>query len=225
MPIGVGYFAVSFALGIAARNAGFTAPQATVMSALISASAGQYAGIMLAAQGATYLEAAIMEMIANARYLLMSFSLGQKFDKGTPLLHRMVVANWITDEIFALSVSVPGKLNPFYTYGIVSVAAPGWTIGTCLGVVVGNILPVRVVSALSVGLFGMFLAIIIPPARHSRILAGLIAFSMFASWLFQTFSLTARIAPGIRTILLTALISLGAAILFPHQEQEEETDA
>ena len=123
-PIAVGYFAVSFALGIAARNVGFTALQATVMSALFNASAGEYAAIMMAGTGASVLEAVIMEAVANARYLLMSFSLSQKLDPSLSTGHRLLLSNYITDEFFALSVAVPGYLNPFYTYGMISLAAP-----------------------------------------------------------------------------------------------------
>lgn len=169
IPIALGYFAVSLALGIAARNAGLTAPQATLASFLLNASAGEYVGFTLIAAGAGYLEVALMEMIANARYLLMSCSLSQKLSPDTPLLHRMLIGYAVTDEIFGISVTVPGNLSPYYTFGAMLVAIPGWSSGTFLGVVLGNILPARVVSALGVGLFGMFIAIIIPRQEKIRL--------------------------------------------------------
>jgi len=221
-PIGVGYFAVSFAFGISARNAGFSALEAGVMSALCSASAGQFAGITLAASGASLAEMALMELIVNARYLLMSCALTQKLDPKLRTGHRLVLSNYITDEIFGLSVTVPGTLNPFYTYGIVSMASPGWIAGTVLGVIMGNILPSSVVSALSVGLYGMFLAIIIPPARKSKVIAFLVPLSMAASFLFSKLNDAGvfRVSEGNRIILLTLVISLLAAVLFPHEEKE-----
>ena len=149
IPIMLGYFAVSIALGISARNAGMTAPQATLASALIMASAGQYIGFTLIAAGASYLEVMVMEAIANARYLLMSCALSQKVDGDLPLRHRLLMGLWITDEIFGVSVSVEGRLNPYYNYGMAAVATPGWALGTLTGVVLGNVLPVRVVSALA----------------------------------------------------------------------------
>jgi predicted branched-subunit amino acid permease len=220
-PIGVGYFAVSFALGIAARNAGFTALQATAMSALCSASAGQFAGITLANAGASYLEMAAMELIVNARYLLMSTALTQKLDPKLSTGHRLILANYVTDEIFGLSVTVPGKLNPFYSYGLITMASPGWTFGTCLGVIMGNVLPANIVSALSVGLYGMFLAIIIPPTRKSGILACLVPVSMAMSWLFTRMNDLGifKMSGGNRIIFLTVFISLIAAIFFPHKEE------
>ena len=221
IPIMLGYFAVSIALGISARNAGMTAPQATLASALIMASAGQYIGFTLIAAGASYLEVMVMEAIANARYLLMSCALSQKVDPSLPLRHRMLMGLWITDEIFGLSVSVEGRLNPYYIYGMAAVATPGWALGTLTGVVLGNVLPARVVSALSVGLFGMFMSIFVPYARRFKIVAGLVAVSFAASYLFNTLACFDGISSGMKIIILTVVISLGAALLFPLKEEGE----
>ena len=220
LPIALGYFAVSFTLGITARNAGLSAIQAMVASLTNNASAGEYAAFALIAAGASYLEVAVMTLISNARYLLMSCALSQKLPPHTPLRHRLLVAYDITDEIFGISVARPGYLNPWYTYGAMSVAIPGWGIGTFLGVVMGNVLPLRLVSALSVGLYGMFLAIIIPPARHSRVIAGLVAISFAASFLANRWELLAGVSSGVKTIVLTVVIALAAAILFPVREEE-----
>ena len=222
-PIGVGYFGVAFALGIAARNAGFSALQAGVMSAVCTASAGEFAGVTVAAASGTFLEMALIELVVNARYLLMSCALTQKLSPKLGTLHRMILANFVTDESFGLSVSVPGTLNPFYSYGVISVSWPGWIAGTVLGVIMGNVLPANVVSALSVGLYGMFLAIIIPPTRTNHVLAGLVPVSMAISWIFTKLN-DAGILPlssGNRIILLTVAISLAAAALFPHDDPED----
>lgn len=218
MPICLGYLAVSFTLGITARNAGLTAWQAFLASLTTNASAGQYAGFTVIAAAGSYMEMAIMELVANARYLLMSCSLSQKLGSETGLLHRLLVGFDVTDEIFGVSVSVPGKLNPFYNYGMMAVAIPGWSLGTLFGVIMGNVLPDNIVSALSVGLYGMFIAIIIPPARKNKVLAGLIIISMAASYLFSRQPLLAQISPGIRTIILTVVIAGIAAVLFPVKE-------
>ena len=133
VPIALGYFAVAFTLGIAARNAGFSAFQAAVSSLLNHASAGEYAVISLVAAGAGYWEMAVMALVSNARYLLMSCSLSQKLASDAPLVHRALVGFGITDEIFGVSAAVPGRLNPFYTYGAMSVSIPSWALGTFLG--------------------------------------------------------------------------------------------
>ena len=168
VPIALGYFAVSFSLGIAARNAGLTPIQGFVASLFNNASAGEYAAFSLIAAGATYVEVAIITLIANARYLLMSCALAQRFAPGTPFFHRLIIGYDVTDELFGITIARPGYLNPFYTYGAIALAAPAWAMGTALGIVAGNLLPLRAVSALSVALYGMFLAIIIPPGPEEQ---------------------------------------------------------
>ncbi|MCI8922296.1 MAG: AzlC family ABC transporter permease [Acutalibacter sp.] len=220
MPIALGYFAVAFTLGIAAKNAGFSALQAMVESLTNNASAGEYAVFSLAAAGAGYWEVAVMTLVANARYLLMSCSLSQKLPPETSLAHRMLVAFDVTDEIFGISIAYPGRLNPWYTYGAMAVSIPGWGLGTFLGVAVGNVLPLRLMSALSVGLYGMFLAIIVPPWKKDKVVLGLVLLSFAASFALANWPLLEGISPGIKTILLTVVLSLGAAVLFPVQDEE-----
>lgn len=222
IPIGLGYLAVSFTLGIAARGAGITGLQAALMSATNNTSAGQFAALGLIASGAAYIEMAIMQLIINLRYCLMSCALSQKLDEKTPFFHRLLVAYGVTDEIFGVSVSVMGKLNPYYTYGMISVAAPGWALGTYLGVVSGGVLPVRVLSAMSVALYGMFIAVTIPPTRNNKVLTGLIVISMAASLLCTYCPLVREISSGMRIIILTIVIAGGAAVLFPLKEYSPE---
>lgn len=223
IPISLGYFAVAIALGIAARNAGMTPWQATLSSLLLNASAGEYVGFTLIAANASYIEIIAMEAIANLRYLLMSCSLSQKLKPGTGIFRRLLLGTVVTDEIFGISIAVPEKLDPIYSYGAILVAVPGWALGTLLGVVLGNVLPVRAVSALSVSLYGMFIAIFIPPARKNRVVAALIPISFLASFVFSVVDCFKVLSSGIRTILLTVVISLLAAIFFPIKDEKEDT--
>lgn len=224
LPIALGYFAVSFTLGIAARNAGLTPFQGFLASILNNASAGEYAGFTLIAARAGYLEVALITLITNARYLLMSCALSQKFEPGTPLRHRLLVGYDVTDELFGLAVAKEGYLNPYYYYGAMLVAMPCWSVGTALGVIAGNILPMSVVSALSVALYGMFLAVIIPPAKRDRVVAVLVVLSFAVSYIASTLPFFAVISEGTRTIILTVIISAGAAALFPMKEQSQEDE-
>lgn len=222
VPISLGYLAVAFTLGIAAKNSGLTAVQATLTSFLTNASAGEYAGFTVIADDASYIAMAVMILVANARYLLMSCSLSQKLSADMPFYHRMLVGYGVTDEIFGISIAVEGKLNPFYTYGAMAIAIPGWSIGTYLGVLMGNMLSQSIVSALSVGLYGMFLAIIIPPAKKEKVIAGLVTVSMAASYLFSVIPAFKSISSGIQIIILTIVISAAAAVLFPVKEDEND---
>lgn len=222
MPIAFGYFAVAFTLGIAARQAGLTAGQGALASATTVASAGEFAGFTQIAAGATYAELAVMMVIINARYLLMSCALSQKLDPDLPLIHRLLIGWGVTDEIFGVSVCVPDRLNPWYNYGMMAVSIPGWTAGTYLGIALGNVLPARAVSALGVGLYGMFLAIIIPPARKNKVIAGLVAVSMAASLVLTRLPAAAGLSSGMRTIVLTVVIAGAAAVLFPVKEAQHD---
>jgi len=223
IPIGLGYFAVSFALGIAARGAGLNPGQGFLASFLCLASAGQYAGFNAIAQSAPYLELALITLIVNARYMLMSTAVSQKLDPKMKLIHRFCIAQFITDEIFAVEIRRPGYLNPYYTYGAGAVAAPLWALGTMSGILAGNLMPARLVSALSVALFGMFLAVIIPPARKDRVIAGLIAASFACSYACEHLPPLCRLSQGNRVILLTVVLSAAAALIAPHSDPQEET--
>ena len=221
-PIALGYFAVSFSLGIAARNAGLTPVQGFLASILNNASAGEYAAFTLIAAGATYWEVAVITLIANARYLLMSCALAQRFSPATPFFHRLLIGYDVTDELFGITIARPGYLNPYYTYGAILLAAPAWAIGTALGVTAGSILPARLVSALSVALFGMFLAIIIPPSKKNPVVLGCVAVSFATSWLCTVLPYVKTLSEGTRTILLTILIASAAALLFFGRLSEEK---
>jgi len=133
IPIGLGYLAVSFSLGIAAKNAGLNAVQSFLTSLLCNASAGEYAGFTLIAASASYIEVAVMMLIVNARYLLMSCAMSQRMNPDTKLHHRLLMSFHVTDELFAIAIARSGYLNPFYSYGAVLSAAPCWAAGTALG--------------------------------------------------------------------------------------------
>ena len=222
VPIAMGYFAVAFTLGIVAKKAGVTALQSMIVSATNSASAGEYVGFTLIGANAAYIELAVMTLVANARYILLSCALSQKLSEKMHGIHRFLLGCFITDEIFGISVSVPGKLNPFYTYGAAAISIPAWSIGTYLGVVMGNLLPENVVSALSVGLYGMFIAIIIPPSKQNKIIASLVIIAMLVSYLSARLPAVASISSGTRIILITVIISSVAAILFPVKDEKKE---
>ena len=223
VPIALGYFAVAFSLGIAARNAGLTAPQGFIASMLCVASAGEYALFTLIGAGATYLEVALLTLITNARYFLMSCVLSQRIDPKMKNIHRFLVGAVVTDEIFGITIAREGYLEPAYNYGAIVIAVPAWAIGTALGILMGNLLPARVVSALSVALYGMFLAIFVPPARKSLPEALCVVLGFVFSWLFGAVDvLAAAISPGFRTILLTVVIAAAMALIFPKIKKEEE---
>lgn len=215
IPIALGYLAVGFTLGIAARSAGLSSFQGFLASLLNNASAGEYAGFSMIAVSAGYWEIALITLITNARYMLMSASLSQKLAPETSLGHRMLIAFDVTDEIFGLSIIRKGFLNPYYTYGLILIAMPCWALGTGLGVIAGDILPADIVSALSVALYGMFIAIIIPPSRRNRAVLAAVAASFAASFIIRQLPFFRGLSNGNITIILTLLIGSIAAAAAP----------
>ena len=152
------------------------------------------------------------------RYLLMSTSLTQKFSPTTNMAERLLVGYSVTDEIFGITINRKGFIDPIYNLGALLVAVPGWAFGTSFGIIAGNILPARLVSALAVTLFGMFLAIIIPAAKKDKVVLGIVLVSFIMSFIFD--KLINSISNGTKVIILTVLISTIWAILFPVKEVE-----
>ena len=220
IPIGLGYFAVAFSLGIICRSSGFSVFQGFLASLLNNTSAGAFAAITLIGVGASYMEIALVTFIANARYLLMSCALSQRFSPKTAFVQRLGVAFAVTDELFSIAIAKPGMLNPWYYYGAMSLAIPGWSTGTALGILAGSELPTRIVSALSVALYGMFLAVIIPPAKQSRMILWVVLLSFLASFIASVWPLLAALSGGTRTIILTVSISALAAWYKPVREEQ-----
>ncbi len=221
IPIAMGYFAVAIALGIAAVRAGIGTFAAAFASLLNNASAGEYIAFTLIAAGASYMELITMEAVANARYLLMSAALSQKLQEGTSTLKRLLLGFTVTDEIFGVSMMQEGYLNPYFTYGAFVVATTGWTGGTLLGALMGDILPASVVIALSVGLYGMFISVFVPEAKKNKIVALLVLVSFALSAAFEYLPYISALSSGLRVIILTVVISLGAALLFPIKEESD----
>ena len=218
-PIGLGYFVVGFSLGIVAKYVGLSPLQGFVISLLNNASAGEYAAFTVIGSDAPYLEIAMLTLVANARYVLMSAVLSQKFSPDTPFYHRIFVGFDVTDEIFGIAIARGGRwLNPFYNYGAMLTALPGWSLGTACGVVAWNFFSPSAVSALSVALYGMFLAVIVPPARKDKVIGAAVVASFALSWLAAEFF--PEVSAGNRTIALTILNAGAAAILFPIHDDD-----
>lgn len=218
IPIGLGYFAVAFSLGIVAASAGISPFQGFLTSLLVNASAGENAAFIAIKESVPYIQMVLIMIVSNARYILMSFALSQKIDPDASIIHRLILGFFLTDEYFALAISQKGYCNPYYSYGAFLVAVPGWALGTALGIIMGNVLPGRIVSALSVALFGMFLAIIIPPCKNSGSISILIIICFISSFVLSRLT---RLSASLITIILTVVISLLGALIFPRKEDED----
>lgn len=218
-PIALGYLSVSFGFGILAAAAGLTPLQAWVISATNLTSAGQVAGVGIIAAGGAYLEMALTQLVINLRYSLMGLSLSQKLDGSFHTPQRLLVSYGITDEIFAVAHAQKEALTPRYMYGLILIAFLGWTGGTFLGSVAGELLPQAFTDAMGIALYGMFLAVILPAARKSRGALIVIAIAAAVSLLFY-YVITA-ISSGFAIIISAVLAAAVGAWLFPISEEED----
>lgn len=223
IPIALGYLSVSFALGITAIRSGLSVLSAVIISMTNLTSAGQAAGIAIIAASGGYIEMLLTQFIINLRYALMGIALSQKLDEKFSTPHRLASAFGITDEVFAVAVAQEEKIIPSYMYGMISISWLGWTLGTLLGAAAGNILPSIVTNALGIVLYGMFIAIIVPPSRKSFSVLMVVLIAAALSILFK-FVFTS-VSSGFTVIICAVSASVIGALFFPVKENEEEQTA
>ena len=224
IPVCLGYFAVSFAFGIQAALIGMSALDATILSLLNVTSAGQFAALDVIVQAGSFISMIMLQLVVNIRYSLMSAALSQRVSPKLPVGYRLAMAYGITDEIFALSAVAPAPLSPYYTFGLISIAIPGWCFGTLAGAVLGNVLPARIISALGVAIFGMFIAIIIPDAKDKKPVRFCVVVSMLVSFAMAYAPVLKGIPSHYRLILITLAVSFIAAVVFPIEEEAGEAE-
>ena len=219
IPICLGYLSVSFGFGILAVGLGLSVLSAVGISMTNLTSAGQVAGVGIIAAGGSLIEMALTQLVINIRYSLMGISLSQKLDGSFNTAHRMIASFGITDEIFAVAVSQK-SVSPFYMYGLIIISSIGWVSGTFLGAAAGNILPDSVSSAMGIVLYGMFLAIIIPPSKKEK---GVL-FSVIIAALFSTVFeyLIDFVSGGFAIIICSVTAAAICSVLFPIPEEQEE---
>lgn len=215
IPIALGYFAVSFSLGITMVAAGITAFQGMVMSLSNLTSAGEFAGIRVIAAGGTLIEMILTQLIINLRYSLMSLSLTQKLDEKMTLWQKLIIAFANTDEIFAVAMNHQKALTLSYMVGLQSLPILGWTAGTLLGAVACDLMPTSVSVAMNVMLYGMFIAIVIPVAKKSRPVLCVAGVAVLCSCLFYYVPALQGISAGIAIIICTVVAATLGAIVFP----------
>lgn len=227
IPIGLGYLSVSFTFGIAAVTPGGGGGSLTVWQALLISmtnltSAGQLAGLQIMLCGGTLIEMAVSEFFINLRYSLMSISLSQKVDKKFKGVYRWLLGFGITDEIFAVAVLHKGEVKRSYFLGLVTVPYVGWSLGTFLGAVSGNLLPAIVCSALGLAIYGMFIAIIIPPMKKSKSTLMVVCISIILSCIFAYVPVLEKVSVGFVIIICAIAASVVGALFFPVEDEKEE---
>ncbi|MDD6763259.1 MAG: AzlC family ABC transporter permease [Clostridiales bacterium] len=222
LPIAVGYLAVSFSFGIAAVAAGLSPVEAIIISMTNLTSAGQFASIGIITSGGSYIEMALSQFVINLRYALMGISLSQKLDKSFTRLHALLLGHALTDEIFAVAASRSKKVRPVYFFGLAVLPYIGWSLGTAAGAVFGALLPDKLCSALSVSIYGMFIAIIVPAMKKSRAYLTVTMLAVAISCCLHYVKLFESISSGFAIIICAVIASAAGALIFPEGGEEQD---
>lgn len=221
IPICLGYFSVSMAFGLTAVISGFPIWAAILTSLTNLTSAGQFAGTKIVLAGGRLIELAITTLIINMRYFLMSLSVSQRVDSSMTLWQRLLVSFGITDEIFAVSMRHRRPLTATYMAGLILTPVIGWTGGTTAGAVATSIMPEALSSAMGIALYGMFIAIIIPPARENKNVLAAVIMAIAASVIFSYAPILKNLTGGWSIIIITIAVSALCAVLFPVTEEQK----
>ncbi len=221
IPIAVGYFSVSFTFGMMAVQSGISPFHAVLISLLNLTSAGQFAGLTVIVSNASLMEMALTQLVVNIRYALMSVSLSQKLDDSVKMRSRLLIAYGNTDEIFAVASSKPGTVGAKYLYGLILLPVLGWVGGTLAGAVASTLLPATVISALGVALYGMFIAIVVPPAKEHKEVRTVVLIALALSCAFYYLPVLRQVSSGFMIIICTVAAAAVGAVLFPLKEGEE----
>ena len=222
LPVGVGYFSVSFGFGAMAAAQGIKALDATLISMTNLTSAGQFAGLTLILACATLWELILTQLVINSRYALMSLALSQKMGTRIGILPRLFIAFFNTDEIFALAMAEKNSLTVPFMLGLGTTPILGWTAGTLCGALAGSVLPASIRVALGVMLYGMFIAIVVPPARQEKPVLITVILALVLSCLFTWVPGLKEVSAGISIVICTVAAATICAWLHPIEEEEGE---
>lgn len=220
LPVGLGYFSVSFGFGAMAVSKGLSVAQSTLISASNLTSAGQFAGLTTIVENSGLWMMILTQLIINSRYALMSLALSQKMGQQIGLLPRLLIAFFNTDEVFALAMAREHTLTVPFLYGLGLLPMAGWVSGTLFGALAGSILPLSIRTALGVMLYGMFIAIIIPPAKKERPVALAALLALILSSLFAWVPALQNAPKGTPIVICTVAAAALCAWLFPVEEEK-----
>ena len=221
IPIALGYFSVSIAFGLMAVEAGCSWVEAMLISLTNLTSAGQFAGVTVLAHMGTYIEMALTQLVINSRYALMGISLSQKVNARFNGLWRVILGFAITDEIFAVAIGQEGEISRRYFAGLAIIPIIGWTSGTIVGAVLGNIMPEIITSALGVALYGMFIAVVVPKARENIHVLAVVIIAVAISVALRYIPVFSGISAGFAIIICAVIASAAGAVFFPVKEDEQ----
>lgn len=221
IPICLGYISVAFAFGIFARGNGLGLLETLMISMTNVTSAGQLAAVPIIVSGGTLIELLVSQFVINLRYALMSVSLSQKLGKSVSMFDRFIISFVNTDEVFAVASGKDGNCERNYLYGLILTPYLGWSAGTLVGAAAGNILPGAVISALGIAIYGMFVAIVVPPAKENKSTLLCVLLAIVLSCIFRYVPVLSQIPAGFTIIICAVTASAVFAFIAPVRQEDE----
>jgi len=181
-PIALGYLPVAVTFGILGRQAGLSVAEVTGMSAWVYAGASQFLAVKMIASGVGFFEIVLATFILNFRHFLMSTVLARKIEGSKPGVTAL--SYWVTDETFVVA-SLHARPEGLSALGFLTMALTAymsWLAGTFLGGMFAALIPVRIVDGMGIGLYALFIALLIPSARKHWRFALVAAASALTAW-------------------------------------------
>jgi 4-azaleucine resistance transporter AzlC len=171
-PVLLGYLAIGIAAGFLLVDAGYPWWLALVMSLVMYAGAGQYIAVGLFAAGAGLLEAALVQLVVNARHIAYGLTMFKRFNAAGPYKWYLIFA--LTDETFALlSAFCEGTLpedqdreyqsratKSRFMFLVALLDHGYWTAGAVIGALLGTLIPFNM-EGISFALSALFIVLMI----------------------------------------------------------------
>ncbi|MDR3171465.1 MAG: AzlC family ABC transporter permease [Treponema sp.] len=140
VPVLLGYMAIGIAFGLLLVDAGYPWWLSLVMSIVMYAGAGQFIAVGLFAAGVGLAEAALVQLVVNARHIAYGLSMLKRFNRTGPFKYYLIFA--LTDETFALLSSLPDQeKRGRFLFLVALLDQSYWVLGSVIGAMAGSLLP------------------------------------------------------------------------------------
>ncbi|WP_020408372.1 AzlC family ABC transporter permease [Hahella ganghwensis] len=168
--------------GSLAIEAGLTPLQAQCMSLLVFAGAVQLASLSIIGAGGPLSSILTSSAVISSRHLLYSAVLREDI-KPLSLAWRCLLAFFLTDEMFAITVAFKARYNifsPLYSLAVGFMFYLVWNLATLAGILAGKLLPSLQEYGLEFAIAATFIAIVIPGVRSWSVLGAVLASGLTA---------------------------------------------
>jgi branched chain amino acid efflux pump len=166
VPYAIAGGVVALSFGVLARQAGFSAIGAIVMSGIVFAGSAQFAAVAIIAGGGGVGAAIGAAALMNSRFLSMGAALAPSLSGRA--LQRAAQGQTVVDASWAMANRGGGRFDRHFLFGASAVQYVTWMIGTAVGAVGGRGLGDPRALGLDAIFPAFFLALLVPELRDRR---------------------------------------------------------